>query len=235
MIARTAWWGLVAVLMVVTAFAQLDRAARFSPELSAFVPAPFAGFAARHVATQALVAGDGPRAVAAAERLVRARPLPAEHLSLLAQAHTLADEGGPAIASLAEATRRGWRDPLAQQAAAQGALDQGLYEVAAQRVAAGLATGQLPEQTGAKLARLLDEPEGREAFARLLANEGRWQDNAPTQMMLNAAPGDVAATLARASELGARLPCETLRRIAQGLAEQGVEANVDPAGACPAG
>lgn len=224
MIARLAWGGLFALLAVVTVLAQLDRASRFEPGLAPLVPEAFRGFATRHLAAAALLARDAEGAEAQARALVRARPLPAEHLTLLAQSATLAGDETQALAALEEATTRGWRDPLAQQAAAEAALQAGEAGAAAQRIAALLATGALPDQTGAQLARLLAEPAGRRAFAALLAGPGRWQRNFPAFAAPVTAPADLAETLALAQAAGAGLPCARLEGIAESYLSAGMEA-----------
>lgn len=223
MIARLGWSALFALLAGIAVLAQIDRTSRQQPGLARLVPAALQGFAARHEAAQALAAREGEQAMAKVRRLIRARPLPAEHLSMAAQAATLTGEEALALAALEEGARRGWRDPLAQQVAAQGALAAGDREAAAPRIAALLATGVLPEETGTLLAALLAEPEGRQAFAALLAAEGRWQNNFPAFAAQAIAPAPLAETLSLAQAQGARLPCARLETIARTYREGGLE------------
>ncbi len=235
MIARSIWWAVLSIIAVVTVFAQLDRSTRFTPSYSVLVPQAFAGFAAERTAQRAVLAQEGEASLAAARALVAARPVPAEHLTLLAQAQIQAGQNDAAIATLEAATKRGWRDPLAQMAAAQAALADGAHEAAALRLNALFATGLVPDQSAAGLAILLTSEGGREAFAQRLAGEGRWQDALLNRVRNEIAPADLAPTLALAQEQGAELSCGVLQRIADQYSEAGLIAEaqmVDP-GACP--
>ena len=234
-IGRIVWTSLIVAVAAVTTLAQLDRQSRYAPALAAYVPAPFQGFAARHVATRAVLERDAEAAMAATRRLVMVRPVPAEHLSMLAQAATLNNDEPLALAALGEASRRGWRDPLAQQAAAEAALLDGDAEAATQRIGALLATDTLPEETSVQLARLLAMPEGQAAFARYLANPGRWRVDALPQAARVAAPADVAETVVLARAEGAELSCEMLSRLAEPYVKGGFEAEAERfwPGDCP--
>ncbi len=220
MIGRLAWWSVLAGLAIVTLFAQLDRAARFSPALAPLVPAAFAGFAAERSAQRAVLAQEPGAALASTKALLAARPVPSEHLSLLAQAQIQAGEEEAAIATLEAATRRGWRDPLAQLAAAQAAIADGAYEAAALRLNALFATGALRDQSMAALAELLASEGGREAFAARLAQASvadgaRWPANLLAPAAQSIAPADFAPMLALAREQGAIFDCAALQRIAE--------------------
>ena len=214
MIGRVLWLASLAALAGLSSLAQLDRAARSQPALAALVPAPFRGFAAERLTEQAIIAQDGATAVDEARRLVRARPLPAEHMRLLSQAAALNGDSELALAAMAAATTRGWRDPVAQLAAGQSALLQGEYDAAAQRIGALSAIGALPEQRDALLAALLALPEGRAAFARQLVTPSRWRDNGISMATQVVPPDQLAPTLAQAQEEGAALPCDRLAAIA---------------------
>lgn len=221
MIGRLVWWSVLGLLASVTVLAQLDRSARFTPALAPFVPEAFAGFAAERNAQRAVLAQDGAPALAAARALVAVRPLPAEHLTLLAQAQLLAGEEAKAIATLEAATKRGWRAPLAQLAAAQAAIVDDDYEAAALRLNALFATDGVPDQAMATLAALLSSEGGRAAFAERLAGEGRWQRNLVARLDGAIPPTDLAPTLALAQQQGAQLPCATLARIAERYTREG--------------
>ncbi|MGB3166540.1 MAG: hypothetical protein WBA68_07190, partial [Alteraurantiacibacter sp.] len=73
MIGRPAWWALCFAVAVVLTFAQLDRSARFAPQLASLVPHAFSGFAAEQRAAAAL-GGVPDVAVAKARILVARRP-----------------------------------------------------------------------------------------------------------------------------------------------------------------
>lgn len=232
MIGRLVWWSVLGLLASVTVLAQLDRSARFTPALAPFVPESFVGFAAERNAQRAVLAQDGAPALAATRALVAVRPLPAEHLTLLAQAQLLAGEEGKAIATLEAATKRGWRAPLAQLAAAQAAIAEDEYDAAALRLNALFATNGVPDQAVATLAALLTSEGGRAAFAERLASEGRWQGNLIARIDAAIPPADLAPTLALAQQRGAQLPCAALARIAQRYEREGFVAEAalfDPA------
>ena len=214
MTGRVLWWLALAMAGAMALVAEVDRASRFSPELAPLVPAGFPGFAAEQRAKAAIAAGDGEAALAEAHALVRARPLPAEHLSLLAYAAAMEGDEALSLAALELSTTRGWREPLAQQAAAEAALLSGEHDVAAGRIAALFATGALPDETAGLAARLLESEAGRQAFARRLAAAGHWQSNALPAFSAAADPGQLTQTVTLAASLGARLPCERLQAIA---------------------
>jgi hypothetical protein len=142
-IGRILWLAGLAALALVACLAQLDRAARSQPALAVLVPSLFRGFAAQRLTEQAIAAEDGVTALREARLLVRARPLPAEHMRLLSQAAALKGDSPLALAAMEAATSRGWRDPLAQLAAGQSALLQGRFDAAAQRIGALFAVGAL--------------------------------------------------------------------------------------------
>lgn len=214
MIGRVFWLALLAALAMVATLAQLDRASRSAPAIAPLVPAPFQGFAAERLSEAAIAAEDGTAALKAATRLVHARPLPAEHLRLLAQAAALRDDQERAIAALEAATTRGWRDPVVQLAAGQSALMQGQYEAATQRLGAMFASNIAPQQRDALMAELVKSPGGRDAFARYLAVPTRGRDAAITMAGRTISPEVLAPILAQADSGEAILPCAPLRVIA---------------------
>ena len=221
MTGRIAWLALMALVAVVTVFAQLDRSARFDPALAALVPAPFAGFSAQRTTEAALVAGDADMALENAQALVRRRPMPAEHLTLLAQAYAASGNEVASLQALEAAARRGWREPFAQNAMAAAALASGEQEIAAQRLAALWAIGLERDRLANLTRTMLAEPEGRAAFAAQLAQEGRWQANFVTGAASIAPPPHVADTIVRAREMGASLDCRALAGLADGLTGSG--------------
>lgn len=226
MIGRLGWILALLVVAVVTAFAQIDRSARFAPELAALVPAPFRGFAQARQVEQALVARDADRAVERAKALVRNRPIPAENLTLLAQAQLLSGDVANGLAALELAGQRGWREPLAQQALAQAALMAGEPDTASLRVVALLATGSLdPDAREQLVAELATTPEGRAALASRLAERGHWQRSfvalGPTYLSAET----YADIILRAQALGAKVDCSSLAQ-AEGLLRQAGHADL---------
>ena len=221
MTGRILWIAMLLCVGVMTIFAQLDRSARFDSSLVPFVPAPFAAFAAQRETEMALLQGDPDRALSAARRLVDKRPIPAENLTLLAQAQALAGEDTAALQSLEAAAGRGWREPFAQNAMAAAALASGEREIAAQRIAALWAVGIDRPRLATLTRTMLSDQEGRIAFARQLAAEGRWQSNFITGAASMAPGMHVADTVVRAREEGASLDCRALATLADGLAGSG--------------
>lgn len=221
MIGRT----LIALLALgtasVVALAELDQQSRLSPTLAPIVPASFSGNAARERSKLALQLGEADLAVAEARQQLSLRPMPAESLTILALAALQAGDEGTGSRALEAASRRGWREPISQLASAQGAFEQGQYEIASQRIVALLSTGSLPEPTVALLARLVAVPEGQEAMATRMASFGRWQGNTLSQAAAVADPDDWAATIARALAKGADLPCERVARLRSTYERQG--------------
>lgn len=221
MILRLVWWAVLAVLVVIASFAQIDRSARFQPELAELVPAQFSGFAAEQRTRAAIMAQQPDVALAEARQLVARRPLPAEHLGLLSLAAAMAGDGDQARAALEAASLRGWRMPVAQLAAGEAALVQEEYDIAAQRVAALMATGSMPDEAIDLAARLIALPEGQTAFARRLAARGHWQDAAITPLASAAAPADLAVVVSLAMAQGAQLDCGRISQIATRFAQDG--------------
>lgn len=227
----------LALLGLAVTFAQLDQQSRISPAHAAAVPDLFSGNAARERSKLALQAGLPEVALAEAQTQVALRPIPAESMTTLALAALANEDAGLAEQALGAASQRGWREPISQLASGESALQQGAYGVASQRIVALLSSGNLQEPAYALLARLLETPEGRAAFAERLVAFGRWQDNslAPASRIGN--PANWAQTLSLAQAEGAHFDCNRLRTLAnwydrQRLAEE--RAAFWP-GNCPAG
>lgn len=212
----------LAMTALVASFAQLDRSARFAPELAGAVPPTFSGFAAEQRTRQAIAAQDGGLALAEAQALLARRPLPAEHLSLFAVAAAMAGEEARSLAALELAMQRGWRDPLAQQAGASAAIAQDAHDIAAMRIAALYAIGE-GDAASIFAAQLVTSAEGRAGFAERFARAGHWQGQVAGALSDSADPADFAATMVLASEAGANLDCVQLERIATRYENEGEE------------
>ncbi len=222
---RIIWFaGLVAMALLAT-IAQVDRQARYDSDLARLVPAAFGGFAAEQRARSAVQRGDGEAALVELRTLIKSRPIPADHLSLLALARGADGDRTGAIAALEASAARGWRDPLPQLASAEAALAAGEYGIAAQRISALLATGALPEQTQALFTRQIATPEGREAMALRYAAKGHWQSSSLGTLAAMMEPANMADTLALAQANGANLPCNMLRQVATTYANRGHESD----------
>jgi hypothetical protein len=209
MIGRIAWSGTMLALAVVASFAQLDRASRFVPHLAGYVPAPFRGFAHQRLAEGALAVRQGDNGLEEARALIRARPIPAEHLALLSQSALMVGDMKLAIAALEQAAVRGWREPMSQGAAAQAALLSGDAQAASRRIAALYAVGKLDRATiGGMVAELTRTPQGRAALAERLAETGHWQRNFARSAGPYLDPDVLAEVTARADALRAERGCE---------------------------
>lgn len=213
--------GLFAALALVAIGAQLDRASYLRPELSVIVPAPFRSFAQPTTALLALAREDGAAAAAEARRLVRRRPMPAEHLFTLA----MSEMRGARPAAFAKAFRlastRGWRYPPLQVTAAQAALASGDVPGAANRVAALWAEDPDNPSVAPLTAALLEAPGGVEAFATPLGQTRVWSSNFLRRGPGVAAPADVLATIIAARRGGARFECAALRGAERSLTARG--------------
>lgn len=224
MIGRLAFYAMLFGLALAATLAQLDQQARSSPALAAMVPDSFSGNAARERAKLALRLRLGDTALAEARQGVALRPMPAESLTNLSLAAAEAGDEQLALAALAASGRRGWREPVAQFASAEAALQTGDYDVASKRIAALLAIGDLREAALDQLVRLVAVREGREAMAERIAAPGHWQDNALIVPIRLAAPGDWAETLELAQAAGADIPCQQRSRIANAFRRNGEDA-----------
>lgn len=218
---RWAWRIALAAVMVIAICAQLDRASYLRPELSVIVPRPFRSFAQSPTALLALAAGDRLGAQAEARRLVRRRPMPAEHLFTLALADLRNGDPQAFARAFRAASTRGWRFAPLQGAAAQAALQADDLSAAANRVAALWAADPGDASLVPLTKSLLERAGGPQAFAVPLAHTRVWANS-----FLIRAPGIVRPTAAlqtvqAARRLGARFDCATLQRFASQVTARG--------------
>ena len=216
---RWLWRIALGMLALVAIGAQLDRASYLRPELAILVPQPFRSFAQPTTALVALATGDSTTARAEAQRLVRRRPIPAEHLFTLAMAEGRA--GHPQLFSEAfrAASTRGWRYAPLQVAAAQAALAGGDVKGAANRVAALWAEGADNSSVEPLTKSLLEAPGGPEAFALPLAQTRVWSDNFVGRALGVASPTIAQRTVTAARRAGAEFDCRALERFDRALAK----------------
>lgn len=170
----TLWALLLGAIAVLALGAQLDRQSRYDPQLAPLVPSPFRAFSQYHLAVAAASTEDRAAALQEARRLVARRPLPAEHLSLLAQAQMRKDSAGVGLATIQLAAQRGWRDPTAQHARLRLALAAGDGREAGLRLAAIWALARDDAQLRDLAPLVLADENARQALAELLAEEPRW-------------------------------------------------------------
>lgn len=201
---------IVVLLMPVVALAQLDRASQQRPELAVVVPAPFRAFSQMPIALIALATGSPGAARIEAAKLVRRRPMAAEHLFVLSMADLRAGREKGFARAFRAASTRGWRFAPLQIAAAQASLAERDAPGAAKRVAALWAAEgnhpMLPELTR----NLLDLPGGAHAFGTLMARSRVWRLNFLSRAIEVTTPARAMETLAAARRAGARIDCDAL-------------------------
>lgn len=220
---RFVWPLAVAGLALCTSAAQLDRASRRQPALATIVPAPFRSFAQERLAIDTVRSADPAIALETTRTLVRRRPLPAEHMSLLAIAAESSGQREQSAQLIQEAARRGWRDSIAQQAMFDISLGAGDPIEAAHRLAALWALREDQVPVSDLTARLLATPQGRTAMAETLVAGGRW-----TSQFLSwgggGQPDPFVQTLAESFRLGAHLDCDKLVRLKRNYLGRGLDA-----------
>ena len=209
---RHAWTGLMIVLALFAGGAQLDRQSRRTPILAPLVPPMFRNYAQSQEVYNTVRSAEPSKALAEARLLVQRRPIPSEHLSLLAIAMVRNGDNGKAFLLVQKAAQRGWRDSLAQQAMLKIAMDVGDMAEASRRLAAlwGIDETQMP--LAEATAKVLASAEGRKAMASTMSADGRWI-SAFLARSSAVKPQHLAETLAMAAAQGARLDCSQLQRI----------------------
>ena len=173
MIARSIWYFAVLAIAVIAVGTQLDRQARRAPEVASYVPDAFRGFSQAPVVARHLGDKDADAASREARKLVARRPMRAENLRLLAQAQALSDQPRLAADSIQQAARRGWRDPIAQDAAMLIAIEAGNNVEAARRLAALWILSRDRQRLSEISPIVLADAEARSEFDRLLGHSGR--------------------------------------------------------------
>jgi hypothetical protein len=240
MIGRLAWWAALLAIAAITTVLQIDRQSLSDPALAALVPAPLRSDAQTQIALVTIDADDPARALAEAERLVQRRPIPAEHLTLLAAAQSRAGQADAAAATIQIAGQRGWREPLAQEAVLRLALNAGDEAEAARRYAALFRRQETPNDLLIALGQeVLGEPggTGRQTITDILVGAERWQtaflERGPQVMPLDA----FAEIAAEAMTKGTQFDCEVLIRTLEGVRQRDAAAarrmDAAAAQACP--
>lgn len=223
MIGRAIWYAVLGAIAVVTVGLQLDRQSETTPALADKVPVPLRNHAQKQLALRAIETGGSDEALAEAKRLVERRPVPAEHLSLLALAEAKAGQQQQALMTIQMAAKRGWREPLAQEAVLRLALANGDMPEAARRYAALFLRDETPNRLLAELApEVLGEPggPGRRTMVDLISATERWHALVLRRGRLVMPPDAfreiVIASLAR----GAAFDCALLAQAIKGLRQK---------------
>ncbi|MBV1916792.1 MAG: hypothetical protein KUG65_01845, partial [Sphingomonadaceae bacterium] len=174
---------------------------------------------------------------AIARQLLLARPLPAENHSVLAIAAAKNGERELAVRALGLSAGRGWREPLAQTAAAQGALEVGDHASAARRSLALWSIGQRTEATVSLLDRSSMVEAGRAEIARWLGASDVWRDEYLVWGARNLPFDGHGKTAAHAIAAGASFDCAKLGETVVSWLNRGAvaAANATWAGPCARG
>jgi hypothetical protein len=215
MIGRLTWIAGMLVLAMLTAFLQIDRQSSLTPSLAPLVPSPLRSEAQVQIAAAAVSGDDSKRALQEASTLVMRRPVPAEHLTLLAVAQTKASQLEQAGVTIQIAGQRGWREPVSQEAVLRIALQAGDKAEAARRYAALFLRSATPDDLLRELGpAVLDETDGpgQRMLVDIISGTDRWNGNflrRGVQVMPIAAFVDIAeATIER----GTRYDCGVLEQ-----------------------
>ncbi len=225
MIVRSSIRLLLILLAPVVVFAQLDRASYQRPELSVFVPAPFRSFAQSPTALLALAGGSASEAQAEARRLVRRRPMPAEHLFTLAMAELRAGRPAAFAVAFRAASTRGWRFAPLQVAGAQAAIQNGDAAGAAKRVAALWAAEHEHASLPILTRTMLEMPGGPEAFGQAMAGTNVWRSHFLPRWSEVASADAALSTVRAASKAGASFDCTAIAAFRLQLERQGKTAS----------
>lgn len=226
MITRILWAALMAVIALVVIGVQLDRQSRKTPALAVAVPEVLRSSAQLPIAAYALD-GDNPElALSEARRLVARRPLPAEHLRILAQAEFAAGLNEKSALTIQYAAQRGWRDPVAQEAMLRLALGAGDKAEAARRFAALFlrrdTTDALLEELGPEV---LAEPggAGRTTLIEIVGGGERWHNQFLRRGALVMPPDAYVEIVTATTEAGTRYDCNLLTQVEPILSRRSTE------------
>lgn len=240
MIGRIVWTAFLILLGAFTAGLQLDRQSESTKALAVAVPPVFRAYAQRIVAVETVRAEDPAAGLAAAQELVRRRPMPAENLTILSVAQARAGNLQAAGLTIQLAGKRGWRELFAQEAVMRLALEAGDTPEAARRYAALFRDATTPDAKLAQFApAVLGEPRGpgQIAFATVIAGAESWYAQylqRGAQVLPPAVFGEVTGL---ALERGAKFPCDQLNATLAALrgrdAAAGQQLAVPVAKACP--
>lgn len=216
MIDRIVWLTSLSALALLITFLQLDRQSAANPALANMVPGPLRDYAQTAIAGTATEGDDAALALAETQRLVRRRPVPGEHLTLLAIAQAKAGAAEQASLTIQFAGQRGWREPLAQEAVLRLALAAGDKPEAARRFAALFLRASTSEELLRELApAVLGEADGaaRRTLVDIISTTDRW-NGAFLRRGVQVMPPAAFAEIAGASmERGTQFDCNVLAQV----------------------
>ncbi len=223
MIGRILWLAALLGVAAVTAALQLDRQSEDAPQIAPLVPAPLRGYAQAQIAAAALEQDDPAVALDAAKELVRRRPMPAEHLTLLAAAQAKAGDVDAAVFTIQLAAQRGWRERVAQETVLRLAVAAGDKPEAARRYAALFRSNATTDELLIEFApQVLGEAggAGQVTFAAILAGAPRWYELFLQRGARVMPPATFAQVLGLSLDRGAPFACEPLQRAAEDLGKR---------------
>jgi hypothetical protein len=169
------WYAAIVFTALAAIGVELDREGRFDSLIAAIVPELFQGDALENQTRRAFQRNDLVQGEALARRLVERRPIPAEGLSLYADALLANGKEQTGEVALQIAAGRGWRDPFVQRVVILSALQQGTLDIAANRVIALWRLGERGTWVLGLTKATLEAPGGLSAFERaLIDRERKW-------------------------------------------------------------
>jgi hypothetical protein len=213
MIGRAIWFTAIAAMGLVTSAVQLDRETVKQPGLASLVPEPMRGSAQARITIAALQGNDSDAALDEARKLVRRRPIPAEHLTILAAAQLKAGQPESASLTIQLAAHRGWREPLAQEIMLRLALEAGDPAEAARRYAALFVQPGTSSKLLTELGEQIltgDGSEGRDALVEIVSATQRWHSHFLQRGIQVMPPNAFAEITVRSMERGASFDCGAL-------------------------
>lgn len=217
-------WCLLAVLVAVPViFLQLDIQVQYSPNLARLVPAPFQSRTATFLTERAINDEDWSAANFYAERNLRRRPAISESLSLLALARASGNPGNDraALEMLAQASGRGWRDPVAQTYAAGMAFSAGKPDIVAARLDALWRMRSVFAENEGLVQGVLADPAVRDAFAKRYDEGVPWAGGFLQWAVVKLPPDQFADLLQRVRAQGGVADCRAMARAVTGMLRSG--------------
>lgn len=240
MIGRIIWFTALTGIAALTTALQIDMQSRKMPALAAAVPAVLRDQAQQHIAREALSRSDPAKALAEVKTLVRRRPVPAEHLTLLAVAQANAGQGEAAVRTIQVAGRRGWREPAAQEAVLRLAIAAGDRPEAARRYAALFLRPATPDALLKELGpAVLDGPDrsGRDTLVAVVVGGERWHTTFLRRGAQVMPPRAFAAIASDSMARGVIFDCKalelTLRALGQRDSDAAATLRTAAANCCP--
>lgn len=222
MLARIIWASGIAILALLTAQLQIDRQSAREPRYVRFVMEPFRANAQFIMTARALYRQETDTALAEARKLVARRPVPAEHLTLLAGAYSQGGDIPPASLAVQYAAQRGWRDPIAQESRLRLALEAGDKPEAARRFVALLVAGPGDPALIIELGEAIfgaPSPDAEAVLVDLISETDRWHPvflrRGPAAIPAAAFARITAESLARKTPFDCKLLGSAITQIAR--------------------